>query len=106
MSILNSPPSAQSEPKPSGRERVFFLRGPQIRKRELPVATLTLVVVNVIAFLLTLFAGGLNSGEGLLDFGASYGPYVRAGEYWRLITAMFLHGGFGHLALNMFGLYV
>jgi membrane associated rhomboid family serine protease/tetratricopeptide (TPR) repeat protein len=106
MSIVTPPTPVESEHKGSGRRSIYFLRGPRIRRGEFPIATTTLLVINVIVFLLTLFAGGLNSGEGLLDFGASYGPYVRAGEYWRLVTAMFLHGGFGHLALNMFGLYV
>jgi membrane associated rhomboid family serine protease len=34
------------------------------------------------------------------------GYRVAAGEYWRLLTAAFLHGGLLHLALNMYALYV
>ncbi len=33
-------------------------------------------------------------------------PLVRAGEWWRMVTANFLHGGLAHLALNGFGLLV
>nr|WP_255499554.1 rhomboid family intramembrane serine protease [Aeromicrobium senzhongii] len=34
------------------------------------------------------------------------GIEVAQGDYWRLITAAFLHGGLTHIALNMFALYL
>ena len=105
-SIVKPPSAPQSEDNGSGRRPIYFLRGPQLRRGDMPIATITILAINVIVFMLTVLAGGLRGEEVLLDFGASYGPYIRAGEYWRLVTAMFLHGGFGHLTLNMFGLYV
>lgn len=43
----------------------------------------------------------------LVDMGALYGPMtVLKGEWWRLFTAMFLHGGMTHLLMNMFSLYL
>lgn len=39
-------------------------------------------------------------------FGAQYGPLVARGEWFRLATAMFMHGGFLHLAFNMYALYI
>lgn len=41
-----------------------------------------------------------------LLFGAQYGPFVDQGEWWRIVTAMFMHGGFLHLAFNMYALYI
>ncbi|MEN3041769.1 MAG: rhomboid family intramembrane serine protease [Fervidobacterium sp.] len=41
-----------------------------------------------------------------LAFGAQYGPLISSGQWYRIITAMFMHGGFLHLALNMYALYI
>ncbi|MBD3791561.1 MAG: rhomboid family intramembrane serine protease [Campylobacterales bacterium] len=43
----------------------------------------------------------------LVAFGALYGPLVFVyDEWWRLLSAMFLHGGMTHLLMNMFSLYI
>jgi rhomboid protease GluP len=44
------------------------------------------------------------SGKDLLRWGADYTPLVNQGQYWRLFTSMFLHGGLMHIVGNMFGL--
>ena len=41
----------------------------------------------------------------LLKLGANHAPLVMQGEAWRLVAAMFLHGGLLHIGLNMFALY-
>jgi rhomboid protease GluP len=38
--------------------------------------------------------------------GAEYAPFVAHGQWWRLITAGFLHGGFLHIALNSWSLFI
>ena len=35
-----------------------------------------------------------------------YGPLIKAGQYYRIITGAFLHGGILHLAFNCYALYV
>src|ERR1700704_3036025 len=47
---------------------------------------------------------GLDSRT-LYQFGAKYRASILAGEWWRLMTAGFLHGGLMHIAMNMYVLY-
>jgi len=41
----------------------------------------------------------------LYAFGAKYPPAIMAGQYWRLITAGFLHGGMLHILMNSWVLF-
>ncbi|MCK7487606.1 MAG: rhomboid family intramembrane serine protease [Bacillus subtilis] len=66
----------------------------------------SIVVVNSIVFLLQAIFGGFSSVQ-LVAWGGLWPSYVRAyGEYWRLITSMFLHGGLLHIVSNLFVLYI
>jgi membrane associated rhomboid family serine protease/Flp pilus assembly protein TadD len=67
---------------------------------------LAILAVNALVFALMLYAGALKNTDVLLDFGASYSPYLRRGEYWRLVMPMFLHLGWLHLLVNSYALYV
>jgi membrane associated rhomboid family serine protease len=91
--------------KPSAKRQVQMA---QRRATSLAApATVVLVVLNVAVYLITVFQGaGINSpgGNVLLD-GALFGPAVANGDWYRLVTAMFLHGSLLHIAFNMFALY-
>ncbi len=77
-----------------------------VRPRFIPYFTYLLIGANALVFLLMTMAGGSTHIQVLLDFGAMYGPFIRQGEYWRLITPIFLHIGLLHLAFNMYALLV
>jgi rhomboid protease GluP len=67
-----------------------------------------LIGINVFVFILMFVFGGFtafNNPRILLIFGAQYGPLVADGQWVRLITSMFVHGGFSHILLNMFALF-
>jgi rhomboid protease GluP len=81
---------------------------PQRQNRETSIITLTLIGINIFLFLMTAFFSksifDINN-EVLVAFGAKYNPYIQSGQYYRLLTCMFLHGGVIHIALNMYSLY-
>ena len=80
----------------------------QIDKRR-PYITYLLLGLNIIAFLLMSLFGflfRLSQGEQLLLFGAKVNILVAYGQYWRLLTAMFLHIGIMHLFFNSYALYI
>lgn len=78
---------------------------------EVAPATLILMVINLIVFAGELITGmgvsGVSSGSGgaVLDNGVFYGPAVANGDWWRIITAGFLHLSILHVAMNMLLLY-
>jgi membrane associated rhomboid family serine protease len=71
------------------------------------VVTKTLVALNVGIYLLELALGGSVSGTGntIYEKGVLAAPLVDQGDWWRLITAAFLHYGPIHLAFNMLALW-
>lgn len=71
------------------------------------IVTRILVLLNVVVYLITVAQGaGLNDpGGSLFDKWALYGPAVDHGDWWRLITAAFLHASVLHILFNMLALW-
>lgn len=75
--------------------------------RPLPT-TFALIFVNVLVFLLMAWGSGSLlhfGGELVLRWGGNYGPLTLGGQWWRLVSAMFVHIGLLHIAVNMWALY-
>ena len=66
----------------------------------MPVLTYALIAINVLAFVLQITSGNLEKRLAL------WPPAVADGQFYRLVTAAFLHYGATHLLLNMWALYV
>ncbi|MEO1033214.1 MAG: rhomboid family intramembrane serine protease [Bacteroidota bacterium] len=69
--------------------------------------TSIVVNLNLLVFVIMLISGVSAispTALELLNFGGNRRTEVLNGEWWRLFTSMFLHAGFMHIALNIFGL--
>ncbi|WP_431798838.1 rhomboid family intramembrane serine protease [Halobacillus andaensis] len=63
------------------------------------------IILNLIVFALMERYGASTSTSTLIEFGAKYNPAIIEGEWWRIITSMFLHIGIVHLLMNMLALF-
>ncbi|MDP8977698.1 MAG: rhomboid family intramembrane serine protease, partial [Actinomycetota bacterium] len=89
---------------PQGRARVITadeIGGPGVRRA--PVSTV-LIALSAAVFALTLVTPDL--GRQLYVYGAQANGAVEAGQWWRLLTAAFLHQGLVHIGFNMWALYI
>jgi len=71
-----------------------------------PIFTWVLLGLIVAVFGVETLAGGSTSTLVLVQMGAKVTPLIAAGQYWRLLTSMFLHIGLLHLFFNAYALIV
>jgi rhomboid protease GluP len=98
--------------------RAIEVRSTQLASSFIPQANLTSIIFLIINsgfFLAEVIASyrltgaspasGVSS-QALLLFGAKYAPLIYHGQWWRLITAGFLHANFFHIAMNSWALFI
>lgn len=75
-------------------------------RRSYPVTT-ALIAINIAAFLYELGSGALAHDPSLASVGSLVPSLVlQDGQWWRIVTGAFLHGGYAHIAVNMFSLWM
>jgi rhomboid protease GluP len=70
-----------------------------------PVITYVLIGVTVVIFILQMLTEFLIGVDLPSYIGIKYNPLIEAGQLWRLITPVFLHGSLAHIGFNMYALY-
>lgn len=75
----------------------------KVFKKKSPIITYALIAINIILYVVPLLYGQLDEMVAAL---CVHGPSIRAGQYYRLISGMFMHGSIWHLLINCYSLYV
>ena len=75
----------------------------ELFKSKVPYITYFLIALNCICFFVPYLLGQYNA---VVQDYCVYGSGIRNGEYYRLITGIFLHGGILHLLFNCYALYI
>lgn len=93
-------------------QRIYSILSYSERKNSevkyIPKVTYAIIAINILYFLVSAVLSGslfdININV-LVFLGAKYNHGIQNGQLYRLVTCMFLHGGFVHIALNMYALY-
>ncbi len=99
---------------PECEERLAqFQRAGIPARGQAPAASSYLITIVLIALNALVFAAMVARGASFFSptpqqaiaFGADFGPLTLNGQWWRLVTSMFVHFGIIHIALNMWCLW-
>ena len=75
----------------------------KVFKSKTPYITYFLIAVCVIFYFVPVISG--HYGD-IVDLYCIHGPSIRAGQFYRFLTGIFLHGGLLHLLCNSYSLYI
>lgn len=74
--------------------------------RGLPVVTLVLIAINVLVFLYQITLTEQDLNDFIFTYGVIPKEIENGQDLYSLITSMFVHGGFAHIAGNMLFLWI
>lgn len=84
------------------RSRPDPFRDALAARTRVPFVTLAVVLMNLVVFAAMLVGPGrMSDADTLVRWGGSAGPWTTNGEWWRVLTATFVHTGFVHLVIEM-----
>lgn len=113
VDVIRQRISAQTGEEPEGAAAVNALREQRLfRDKLVALAPRTWVMYGLVTIncgvwlLMAAYGAGVAGGnaENLLMWGGNTASEVQQGQWWRLLSATFLHSGFLHLFMNMLGL--
>ncbi len=115
--MLNEGQGAEQDPELLEQKiqhlKYTIVQNEQAKKREMaslfnygkPILTYFLIAINIIIFLLLESTGDSTDSLHLIEWGAKFNPFIMDGEWWRILSSMFLHVGMLHIFMNMLALY-
>lgn len=71
-----------------------------------PIITYALIGLTVVVFIAQSLTETFTGNDLLFVYGGKITQLIEAGQFWRLITPILLHGSILHIALNMYALYI
>jgi rhomboid protease GluP len=95
--------SRTEAPAFSSPEMAAFVE--RVTRRKAP-AVITIIVLNVAVLIAMEATGGASNLDNLIRFGAKVNGLITQGQYWRLLTSVFIHVGFMHLFFNALALWM
>lgn len=75
----------------------------KIFKPKIPIMTYILIAINIVIYIFGVF---FTNYEVFLNVFSIHGPSIRAGQYYRLLTGIFIHSGIFHILFNCYALYI
>ncbi len=87
----------------NNKNKVEAEKAEKVFKQKKPVITSILIIINILIYVLSIIFGEHNN---IVNEFCVYGPLIRYGEYYRLLTGIFLHADLFHLLFNCYALWI
>lgn len=100
---MNSSPQQQPEYPQTAAAPPRIIRPGGVNR---PYVTYFMIATCILVYLGQMATATPEGNDLFVLWGAKINSAIIAGQYWRLITPMWLHGSLLHLAFNMYALYI